>query len=63
MGRRLGMTMPTSSVRAYWCWHKALMLCVPCWERSGQPGQVQYESDLEIGDRCAECGAPLRVDI
>jgi hypothetical protein len=45
------------TVLAYWCWTKGELLCVPCWEKSGLAGQVQYGGDLIRGERCARCGA------
>ena len=50
------------SVRAYWCWAERVLLCVPCWEASGLPGQVQYRGDLIRNERCARCGADPSAD-
>jgi hypothetical protein len=50
------------SVRAYWAWTEQELLCVPCWEKSGLPGQVQYAGDLIRDERCARCGANPLAD-
>jgi hypothetical protein len=50
------------SVRAYWCWTERVLLCVPCWEASGLPGQVQYLGDLIRDERCARCVADPAAD-
>jgi hypothetical protein len=56
-GVRLMEKVLRRSVRAYWCWTEQVLLCVPCWEKSGLPGQVQYAADLIRDERCARCGA------
>jgi hypothetical protein len=54
-----GVAAKVSRVRAYWCWNVGQLLCVACWQRSGEPGQVQHGGDVAPGECCAQCGVGL----